>query len=52
MPDYRDDDRPDRGYCPKCGEPLTGLTRAARGYCEVHGWVFAEWTPKVTVRHD
>ena len=44
MPDYRDDDQRDRGYCPKCGEPLTGLTRAARGYCEQHGWVWAEWT--------
>jgi hypothetical protein len=33
------------GYCPKCGTPLTGLTVAARGYCEHHGWVFADWTP-------
>ena len=35
------------GYCPKCGKPLTALTTAAKGYCEQHGWVFADWTPKV-----
>ena len=43
MPDYRDDDRRDCGYCPHCGKPLTGVTRAALGYCEQHGWVWAEW---------
>lgn len=50
--DYRDDDRRDCGYCPHCARPLTGVTRAALGHCEIHGWVWAEWTPKVTVRHD
>lgn len=49
--DYRDDDRRDTGYCPKCGRQLANLTTGLRGYCEQHGWTFAEWTPKA-VRHD
>lgn len=40
--EYRQDDR-DEGYCPVCTKPLTGLTVAARGYCEQHGWQWAEW---------
>lgn len=43
--EYRQDDRND-GYCPVCAKPLTGLTVAARGYCEQHGWQWAEWTPR------
>lgn len=31
------------GYCPHCGRPLSALTVAAKGYCEVHGWQWAEW---------
>jgi hypothetical protein len=42
--EYRQDDR-DEGYCPVCAKPLTGLTVAGRGYCETHGWQWAEWTP-------
>ena len=43
MSDYRDDDQ-SVGYCPKCGRQLSGLTVEARGYCELHGWQYAEWT--------
>jgi hypothetical protein len=43
--EYRQDDR-NEGYCPVCAQPLTGLTVAARGYCEQHGWQWAEWTPR------
>ena len=44
MTGYRQDDR-NIGYCPKCGQELSGLTVAARGYCEIHGWQWADWTP-------
>jgi hypothetical protein len=40
--EYRQDDR-NEGYCPVCAKPLTGLTVAARGYCEQHGWQWADW---------
>jgi hypothetical protein len=39
----------DTGYCPHCGRPLSGLTVAARGYCEQHGWQWAEWTRREPV---
>lgn len=42
MSEYRQDDRND-GYCPVCAQPLTGLTVAGRGYCEQHGWQWADW---------
>lgn len=42
-PEYRQDDRRDDGYCPRCGQPLTALTVGARGYCDTHGWQWAEW---------
>lgn len=40
--EYRQDDR-NEGYCPVCANPLSGLTVNARGYCEQHGWQWAEW---------
>jgi len=43
--EYRQDDTSD-GYCPLCGKPLANLTVAAQGYCERHGWVSADWTPR------
>lgn len=43
MADYRDDDRLDVGYCPTCWRRLSSLTTEAKGFCEVHGWVFAEF---------
>jgi hypothetical protein len=45
--EYRQDDET-HGYCPApdCGEPLSGLTVAGRGYCDRHGWTFADWTPR------
>ena len=46
MSEYRQDDR-NEGYCPVCAKPLTGLTVAARGYCETHGWQWAEWNKPV-----
>ena len=33
------------GYCPKCGLPLSGLMVNANGFCELHGWQWADWTP-------
>lgn len=44
MIEYRQDDETGTGYCP-CGEPLSGLTVAGRGYCDRHGWTFADWIP-------
>ena len=41
-PEYRQDDTTD-GYCPQCRQPLTALTVGARGYCDTHGWQWAEW---------
>ena len=49
--EYRQDDTSD-GYCPLCGEPLSGLTVAAQGYCERHGWVSADWTPRTASGTD
>lgn len=43
--DYRDDDLTNKGYCPHCGRNLGQLTKDARGWCELHGWVFADYTP-------
>lgn len=40
--EYRQDDRTE-GYCPRCGEPLSAMTTGGRGYCETHGWQYAEW---------
>lgn len=45
MNNHRDDDLQGPGYCPQCGRMLAGLTTEARGFCEIHGWVFAEWHP-------
>lgn len=42
--DYRSDDRLDMGYCPLCKRELRGLTSEAKGLCEVHGWVFADFS--------
>jgi hypothetical protein len=42
--EYRQDDQT-VGYCPLCGRVLSGLTGLLRGYCEVHGWTFADFTP-------
>lgn len=42
--EYRQDDET-HGYCPQCGDPLSGLTVAGRGYCDRHGWTWAEWIP-------
>lgn len=50
MSEHRQDDR-DEGYCPVCSKPLTGLTVAARGYCEQHGWQWADWTPRISVEN-
>jgi hypothetical protein len=41
--EYRDDDRRDVGYCPICWRRLSNLTVGARGFCEINGWVFAEF---------
>lgn len=49
--EYRQDDETGIGYCPQCGEPLSGLTVAGRGYCDRHGWTFADWIPPA-VRDD
>jgi hypothetical protein len=50
--EYRQDDRRDVGYCPTCGQPLTGLTVAGRGYCDDHGWTWADWTPTASGNDD
>ncbi len=44
MAEYRDDDET-VGYCPKCGRRLANLTTGLRGYCEEHGWTFADFAP-------
>jgi len=49
--EYRQEDTSD-GYCPICGEPLANLTVAAQGYCERHGWVSADWTPRTASGTD
>lgn len=41
--EYRQDDET-RGYCPTCGRELAALDMAARGVCEEHGRVFADWS--------
>lgn len=41
--EYRQDDLRDTGYCPLCGATLSAMTVGARGYCERHGWQFADW---------
>jgi hypothetical protein len=41
--EYRDDDLKDEGYCPQCFRNLGQLTKEAKGFCEIHGWVFAEF---------
>ena len=40
--DYRDDDQT-TGQCPKCGRDLGHLTVGLRGWCEQHGWTFADF---------
>lgn len=52
MSEYRQDDLANVGYCPVCAKPLSGLTVAARGYCEQHGWVWADWTPRKVYTGD
>ncbi len=42
--EYREDDIVDRGFCPTCRKPLRDISIEGKGYCETHGWVFAEWT--------
>lgn len=42
--EYRDDDQRDCGYCPQCKRNLGQLTREGKGFCEIHGWVFADYT--------
>jgi hypothetical protein len=41
-PEYRQDDE-NVGYCPECGEPLSAMMFDAKGLCEIHGWVYANW---------
>lgn len=41
--DHRDDDDRGSGYCPVCKRDLRGLTNEAKGFCEIHGWVFADF---------
>lgn len=51
--DYRDDDQRGEGYCPLCKRRLSDLTTEARGFCELHGWQFAEFTrPKEKEEED
>lgn len=45
LTEWRESDDPDRGYCPVCGEQLTNITLEGMGFCERHGWQFAEWQP-------
>lgn len=49
---HRENDLRDPGYCPKCGRRLAGLTNKAKGFCEEHGWVFAEWTAPREAQSD
>jgi len=42
--EYREDDLTDEGYCPICQKPLRDISGIGKGYCETHGWVFANWT--------
>jgi len=52
-PEYRQDDRRDEGFCPLCGASLANyLTVAGEGYCERHGWVSADWTPRTASGSD
>ena len=37
-------DQSDTGYCPQCQRELDGLTVGGKGFCEEHGWVFANWS--------
>ena len=41
--EYRQDDRTDVGYCPKCGHEVSGLTKELKGFCAIHGWVFVNF---------
>ena len=41
---HREDDIHDEGYCPKCGRTLADLSIGGSGFCEEHGWVYADWT--------
>ena len=45
MTEYRQNDLT-VGYCPKCGAQLVNITMSGKGYCELHGWVFADWKPR------
>lgn len=42
--DYRDDDRQAVGWCPYCYTRLRNISGVAKGYCEFHGLVNAEWS--------
>lgn len=35
---------PQIGYCPKCSRILSSLTVGAKGFCEYHGWQYANWS--------
>lgn len=50
--DHRDDDVRGRGWCPVCGREVQGVTVAGRGVCEVHGWVWIEFTPTVRTSEE
>lgn len=49
MTEYRQDDRTDEGYCPKCGERVTTVFVDGGGWCADHGRVWCDWTrPRTT----
>lgn len=42
-PEYRQDDRTDQGYCPKCGVQVTTVFVDGAGWCPDHGRVWCDW---------
>ena len=51
-PEYRQDDRTDTGYCPKCGEQVTTVFVDGGGWCPDHGRVWCDWTPRTASGTD
>ena len=49
---YREDDLRGVGYCPKCGRALSGMTLEPKGFCDLHGWVFANFEQRLPDEED
>lgn len=43
--DFRDDDEPQKGWCPWCASVVTQVMVDGSGWCPEHGKVYLNWNP-------